>query len=179
MCIRDRSVPVEFDGLDVTRKGTENLKCLLTIQPKGYSGEFLQYSPELAFIIGISKGTLHEAIYSLYKYILLNDLLSANDEVTSQETTNGEKVLVKLDSSLMKLLSPEKINETTSLKLLELPSLVKNHIKPIPPIKVEYTVRVDKSSTYGDLVFDVEVPKFNGDVYKRQPFERPFSRTGD
>lgn len=156
----DPNAAVEFDGIDVTRKGTENVNCTITLQPKGYTGEYLQFSPGLACIIGISKGTLHEAIYSLYKYILLNDLLTDNDETVAKESTNGEKVLVKLDSSLAKLLTNVQLSAgKTTLKLSELPGLVKNHVKPIPPIKFNYVVRVDESSTLGDFVFDMEVPK--------------------
>ncbi|QEU59946.1 Snf12/Rsc6 [Kluyveromyces lactis] len=156
----DPNTPVEFDGVDVSRKGTENINCTITIQPKGYTGEFLQYSPELSCIVGFSKGTFHEAIYSLYKYILLNSLLTNNDEAGPKDSTNGEKVLVKMDSSLAKLVSPERLAAgIVSLKLADLPSLVKDHVKPIPPIRLDYTVRVDQSSTFGDLVFDMEVPK--------------------
>ncbi|CDO93126.1 unnamed protein product [Kluyveromyces dobzhanskii CBS 2104] len=163
----DPNTSVEFDGVDVSRKGTENVNCKITIQPKGYTGEFLQYSPELSCVIGISRGTFHEAIYSLYKYILLNDLLTNNDEATPKDSTNGEKVLVKLDTTLIKLVSPEKLAAgIVSLKLADLPVLIKDHVKPIPPIRLDYTVRVDQSSTFGDLVFDMEVPKIssiNGD----------------
>lgn len=159
----DPSNAIEFDGLDVTRRGTENVKCNITIQPKGYTGEYLQYSPDLTKIIGLSKGSLHEAIYSLYKYILSNDLLLDNEEVTSQENSNGDKVLVKLDTALTSLFTDKSLSPPKSLKLIDLPGLIKDHIKPIPPIRFEYVVRVDKSSTYGDLVFDVEVPKASSD----------------
>ena len=184
----DEKNPVDFDGLDIKRPGTENVECTVTIQLKGFTGDNLEYSPDLALLIGKSQGSLHEAIYSIYKYILLNNLLvdsnkSENGNHGNSNITNGEKVYVKLDEFLSRLL-PENANtdpfttdaESTdneenqdgehqpktkkekTVKLSELPSLVNAHIAPIKPIVAEYTIRADKATTYGELVFDVEVP---------------------
>lgn len=184
----DEKNPVDFDGLDIKRPGTENVECTVTIQLKGFTGDNLEYSPDLALLIGKSQGSLHEAIYSIYKYILLNNLLvdsnkSENGNHGNSNITNGEKVYVKLDEFLSRLL-PENANkdpfstdvESTddeenqdnehqskrkpekTVKLSELPSLVNAHITPIRPIVTEYTIRADKATTYGELVFDVEVP---------------------
>ncbi|AET37849.1 Rsc6p Ecym_2096 [Eremothecium cymbalariae DBVPG len=155
----DPNAPVEFDGLDIKRNGTENVDCTITIQPMGYTGDQLQYSESLAFIIGISRGTVHEAIYSLYKYILLNDLLIPDENSNSKSNQNDDKMVVKVDSMMSKLLPMTTGEPKKYLKLMELPQLLNNHIKPIPPIKLDYTIQVDKTSTYGELVFDIEVPK--------------------
>lgn len=164
----DPKNPVDFDGLDIKRPGSETVDCTITIQPKGLTGERLEYSPNLAATIGLSQGSLHEAVYSLYKYILMNDLL-VNDEANvkttahnSSDSTNGEKTMVQLDDTLLKLL-PHKLNSEEEsgpvfLKLSEIPPLVNSNISPIRPIKIDYTIRVDKASTYGELVFDLEVP---------------------
>lgn len=167
--------PVDFDGLDIKRNGSENVDCTVTIQLKGITGERLEYSSELAAIIGLSQGSLHEAVYSLYKYILINDLLT-NDENnmrtsahTSSDNTNGEKTIVKLDNSLVKLLRqrPVENHEEPSpktLRLSEMLRLVNSHVSPIRSVKLDYTVRVDKASTYGGLVFDIEVPNSAKDL---------------
>lgn len=164
----DPKNPVDFDGLDIKRPGTENVDCTITIQPQGLTGDDLEYSADLAALIGISHGSLHEALYSLYKYILMNNLL-INDDTNAQTTINissdstrGEKTMVQLDAYLQKLL-PSKPSvdgepRRTILKLSEIPPLINAHISPIPPIKIDYTIRVDKASTYGELVFDLEVP---------------------
>lgn len=164
----DPKNPVDFDGLDIKRPGSETIDCTITIQPKGLTGERLEYSPNLAATIGLSQGSLHEAVYSLYKYILMNDLL-VNDEANvkttahnSSDNTNGEKTMVQLDDTLLKLLGNKSNSEEESgpafLRLSEIPPLVNSNISPIPPIKIDYTIRVDKASTYGELVFDLEVP---------------------
>ncbi|SCU89137.1 LADA_0E13872g1_1 [Lachancea dasiensis] len=166
----DPANPADFDGLDIKRDGSHNIECKIVIQPRGTTGEWIQFSPELASIIGISRGTLHEAIYSLYKYILLNDLLSSGEsEVASNgqqaqgqsNNTNGERTIVKTDKYLA-VLFPE---ERSFFKLGEIPALINRHVSPLPPIKIDYTVRVDKASTYGETVLDVEVPaKVNDEV---------------
>lgn len=165
----DPKNPVDFDGLDIKRQGCENIECTITIQPKGSTAEILKYSPQLTSIIGLSRGSLHEAIYSIYKYVLINDLLmddefktnnrlhnNGNDsKVDSKQNSNGEKTIIKVDEILATLFPVEE--RQTSIKLGELAKLITTHISPIPPIKVDYTIRVDKASTYGECVFDIEV----------------------
>lgn len=163
--------PVDFDGLDIKRNGSENVECTVTIQLRGVTGERLEYSPELASLIGLSQGSLHEAVYSLYKYILINGLFTSNGDNNNlrtsasnpPDTTNGEKIVVKLDQGLTKLIRQRPLLSSdeslpTTLRLSEILKLVNSHVSPRRSIKVDYTVRVDKASTYGDLVFDVEVP---------------------
>ncbi|SCU87914.1 LAMI_0D07998g1_1 [Lachancea mirantina] len=162
----DPAAPVEFDGLDVKRTGSVNVACTVTIQPSGFTGDLIQFSPQLAAVIGLSRGSLHDAIYSIYKYILLNDLLD-NDRTdvstqsnASSDNTNGEKTIAKVDKYLATLLPEEK----STIKLVELPALVNRHISPLPPVRVDYTVRVDKASTYGETVLDIEVPSKSDDT---------------
>ena len=193
----DDENPVDFDGLDIKRYGSENLQCTITIQPKGYTGNCLEYSPELSMIIGKSRGSIHEAVYSLYKYLLINDLIISKDKnntiITNNhkisknenmEKTVDETTFVQIDKFLSVLLEDEnkdkdgdinmnieidQSNENSDndsqeneikkiMKLSEFLSLINSHVRPFKPIVVNYTVRVDKASTYGELVFDIEVP---------------------
>lgn len=165
----DPSALAEFDGLDVKRDGAENVKCRIAIQPRGVTGEWIQFSPELSSIIGMSRGTLHEAVYSLYKYILINDLLTSEDDVQapgnpSSNSTNGERTITKIDKYLAALFPDER----KTMRLAEIPSLVNRHISPLPPIRIDYTIRVDKASTYGETVIDIEVPAVSEDEVARE-----------
>lgn len=216
----DPNNPVEFDGLDVKRNGTRNVDCTITIQPKGFVGTHLQYSKELAAIIGRSVGSLHDAVYALYKYLLINDLLikdnsklnnktnisinnatknsnSSNGD-SSADNNNGEKTMVQLDKFLLPLLSNQSNKQNNAndnratldndgdidmlrtentegtpelkqtMKLTEFLNLINLHIKPMNPIIINYTIKVDQASSYGDLVFDIEVPntESNSDINK-------------
>lgn len=206
----DPDAPVEFDGLDIKRTGSENLQCTITIQPRGITGNHLQYSPELSMIIGKASGSLHEAVYSMYKYLLINNLLISDNgkadngknsnNSNNDNNNNGERTIVQLDRFLYSLLptnqrdrdgdikmgnvaplitktsddnnDDNRDNQTETeteehedyneikktMKLTEFLPLVNSHIHPLKPIEVNYTIRVDRASTYGELVFDVEVP---------------------
>ncbi|EDO18781.1 hypothetical protein Kpol_1028p56 [Vanderwaltozyma polyspora DSM 70294] len=179
----DSKNPVEFDGLDIKRQGTENIDCTVTMQLKNITGKELDYSPELASIIGLSQGSLHTAVYSLYKYLLINKLL-INDESNNQgpsssspssENTNGEKTIVQLDEFLSELLPNSNIDETvpkpTTIKLVDLLPLINQHVSPLKPVKINYTIRVDKASTYGDCVFDLAVPNPQQSSNAKEPSE--------
>lgn len=209
----DDENPVEFDGLDIKRYGSENLQCIITIQPRGYTGNYLEYSPKLSMIIGKSHGSIQEAVYSLYKYLFINDLLINNTNLSKDtnmrknrnnnntnndsnnklpkdddmRTTVDETALVQIDKFLSVLLRDENEDKDSDInmdvdmdqpnnnnnndpqeneikkimKLSEFLSLVNAHVQPFKPIVIDYTVRVDKASTYGELVFDIEVPKLS------------------
>ena len=178
----DPNNPVDFDGLDIKRVGSENVECTISILRKSSPEEpFMSYSPQLTAIIGLKCGTSHDAIFSIYKYIHLNELLT-NDESAFENlmgnrnnhnsNTSTSKMLdaassqvsiVKLDTQLITLL-PSSLKESSpdTMKLTDLLSLINStHLLPLQPIEIDYTVRVDKASTYGELVLDIEVPDVN------------------
>lgn len=178
----DPNNPVDFDGLDIKRVGSENVECTISILRKSSPEEpFMSYSPQLTAIIGLKSGTSHDAIFSIYKYIHLNELLT-NDESAFENlmgnrnnhnsNTSTSKMLdaassqvsiVKLDTQLITLL-PSSLKESSpdTMKLTDLLSLINStHLLPLQPIEIDYTVRVDKASTYGELVLDIEVPDVN------------------
>ena len=177
----DPNNPVDFDGLDIKRTGSENVECTISILRKSSPEEpFMTYSPELASVIGLKRGTLHDAIFSIYKYIHLNGLLN-NDESTFAnlmsnrnnyntntstnnvlDATHNQMSTVRLDLQLSTLL-PEGLKKSSpsTMKLTDLMALINTHLLPLEPIVIDYTVRVDKASTYGELVIDIEVPDLN------------------
>nr|CAI6711304.1 CMF_HP1_G0048360.mRNA.1.CDS.1 [Saccharomyces cerevisiae] len=67
--------------VSILRAGSEkNVECTISILRKSSPEEpFMSYSPQLTAIIGLKSGTSHDAIFSIYKYIHLNELLT-NDE---------------------------------------------------------------------------------------------------
>lgn len=160
----DPNSPVEFDGLDIKRNGTENVDCTITIQPIGYSGDYLQYSETLTSLVGVSRGTLHEAVYAVYKYVLLNNLLMSDGNANYKSNQNDDKMVVKVDFMIERLLATASSMRTAApgeskkyLKLILLSQLVNDHVSPIAPVRLNYTIQVDKASTYGETVFDIDV----------------------
>lgn len=137
----------------------------------------MSYSPELARIIGLKRGTLHDAIFSIYKYIHLNELLTDDESAfetsmnirnnhggntnsnRSLDAKHNQTSIVKLDFQLLTLLpSGMKESSRETMRLMDLLALINAHLLPLEPIEINYLVRVDKASTYGELVLDIEVP---------------------
>ncbi|CCE63014.1 hypothetical protein TPHA_0D03810 [Tetrapisispora phaffii CBS 4417] len=174
----DAKNPVQFDGLDMKRPGSENLDCTITLQLQNMTGSVLEYSSQLASIIGFAQGSIQDAVYFVYKYLLINNLLtkepslksannnssaSVNSTTNSNDQTNGDNTVIQIDSLLSELILPDPLQteygftKPSTLTLNELLALINKHVSPMKPIKVDYTIKVDKSSTYGDVVFDIAV----------------------
>jgi len=131
---------VDFDGLDVKRSGTENIKTKVTIQPKEFPVKF-EVSNELASLLGVSELTQHDAVYSIWQYIQFNNLQAPED-----------KRIINCDENLSKLFGVPRFNFRDLIELLA------KHLSPKKPIELNYEIKVDKSSTLGETVIDVEVP---------------------
>lgn len=83
--------------------------------------------------------------------------------IVSSRRAQNVKNVVKLDEPLMKLLSRHNSYSSlestpTTVKLTDIPSIVERNLEQTKPVRLNYTVRVDKASTYGEVVFDMEVP---------------------
>lgn len=128
-----------FDGLDVKRKGSEKVKCKIIIQPKEYPAKF-QLAEGLAEILGASEMSEKDVVYSLWQYVQINRLQDQTD-----------KRLVNCNEELESVIGYKQI------VFPELVLLTKKFLKPVEPIRIDYEVCTDKSSTLGDLVLDVNV----------------------
>ncbi|CCH46907.1 hypothetical protein BN7_6512 [Wickerhamomyces ciferrii] len=131
---------VEFDGLDVKRPGSQNIKTKITIQPKESPIKLIT-SNELSSLLGVNELTQHDAVYSIWQYIQFNNLQAPED-----------KRIINCDENLSKLFNVPRFNFRDLIELLS------KHLSPKPPIEINYEIKVDKSSTLGETVIDVEVP---------------------
>ncbi|CAD6605379.1 AMH_1a_G0005960.mRNA.1.CDS.1 [Saccharomyces cerevisiae] len=177
----DENNVVEFDGIDIKRQGKDNLRCSITIQLRGVDGGKVQYSPNLATLIGMQTGSVNDAVYSIYKYILINNLFvteqteaqdSYNDAEDSSNENNNKNGAgdddgvegstpkdkpelgeVKLDSLLQKVLD----TNAAHLPLMNVVQTVNKLVSPLPPISLDYTIDLSKDTTYGATTLDVDV----------------------
>lgn len=177
----DENNVVEFDGIDIKRQGKDNLRCSITIQLRGVDGGKVQYSPNLATLIGMQTGSVNDAVYSIYKYILINNLFvteqteaqdgsnDAEDSSNENNNKNGagdddgvegstpkdkpELGEVKLDSLLQKVLD----TNAAHLPLMNVVQTVNKLVSPLPPIILDYTIDLSKDTTYGATTLDVDV----------------------
>lgn len=131
---------VEFDGLDVKRNGDVNIPAKITIQPKELPIK-LKTSKELSELLGSSELSQHDALYFIWQYIQFNNLQNPED-----------KKIINCDENLSKLFNVPRF------EFKDLLTLLSKHLSPKPPIVLDYEIKVDKASTLGDLVVDIEVP---------------------
>jgi SWI/SNF-related matrix-associated actin-dependent regulator of chromatin subfamily D len=133
----------DFDELTFKRVGDDNQN--ITINLFRHEDDRFEVSPELAEIIDMREATRQEATMGLWEYIKLMNL--QEDE---------EKRNFRCDDLLKKVLpSPKRVsdeqpahpNEVTNRDagyIPALPDYVISHLKPLSPVKLPYTIRVDE-----------------------------------
>lgn len=135
----ERTSKSKFDGINIARHGSENVKCKITLQPKELPNKF-QLEYPLAQLLGSNELTEKDAVYGVWQYILINKLLDSKD-----------KRLIHCDVYLQAALGVQKFY------FPELIVLVKKLLKPVPPIVIDYEIDTLKSSTLGEVVVDISI----------------------
>jgi len=85
-------------------------------------------------------------------------------EVSQNNTLSSTPVAVNNSTSSINEQSTDQVsqqqqqyeNETISLSELN-DMITKDHVRPVPPLSIDYTIRCDKASTYGETCFDIIV----------------------
>ncbi|SSD60043.1 uncharacterized protein SCODWIG_01804 [Saccharomycodes ludwigii] len=161
--------PVEFDGLDIKRQGSTNTSCRITIQPKNRTGDMLEYSETLSLLLGgLKTGSLQDALYYIYTFVINSNLLDQNGTV--KLTPELQKLVSVPTASVSPTGSDDggpdgNDNVPSTLPLSKLNEIIsKNHIKPLPPVIIDYLIRCDKASTYGELCYDLIVFDSNKNI---------------
>ncbi|CAK7901706.1 chromatin structure-remodeling complex protein Rsc6p [[Candida] anglica] len=152
-----------FDGLDVKRNGVFKIKCNIALLPKIQSS-FLQLSTPMAQFVGKQECSQQEVIYTIWSYVLYNDLLKKSDSYTNVpalSVTGGNGVLgnddnsdltvVECDATLRKLLN------VPSFRFTDLYKVIQPHFKPREPIVLSYEIDTGRSTTLGDVIIDIPV----------------------
>lgn len=116
----------DFDELTFKRHGDENVNITINLY-RHEDPERYELSPELSDVIDMSEATRQEAVAGLFEYIKLMKL---------QE--DDEKRNFRCDELLQKLIGRE------SGHIPQLNEYVTPHLRPLPPIKLPYTIRVDQ-----------------------------------
>lgn len=116
----------DFDELSFKRHGDENVNITINLH-RHEDPERYELSPELSDVIDMSEATRQEAVAGLFEYIKLMKL---------QE--DDEKRNFRCDELLQNLIGRE------SGHIPQLNEYVTPHLKPLPPIKLPYTIRVDQ-----------------------------------
>ncbi|ANB12389.1 Snf12p [Sugiyamaella lignohabitans] len=130
---------IEFDVLDIRRKGDRNVNAKITMQLKEYPDTF-KLSPQLSKILAIKEETKAGVVVALWHYIKFHKLQD-----------NDEKRLIKCDAALKELFGRDMILFPHIMDLLT------PHLSPRDPIVINYVVRVDRDQPVGETAYDIEI----------------------
>lgn len=135
----DSDEKIEFDGLDIRRRGDQPVKAKIMLQLKEYPDKF-KLVPPLSNILGVSEESNPGVVVSLWQYIRFHKLQDADD-----------KRLIKCDQALRDLFQRDTVTFPQLVELLG-PKLL-----PRDPIVINYTIEVDRDIRNRDVVFDVPI----------------------
>ncbi|EMD00551.1 hypothetical protein BAUCODRAFT_62360 [Baudoinia panamericana UAMH 10762] len=142
------SSEVSFDTLEFERKSDENINVTINLV-RDEKMERYRLSPQLAEILDTEEEDRAGAVQGIWEYCRAMGL--QEDE---------EKRNVVCDEPLRKLFNRD------SFQFPYVPEYLMQHLHPLPPIKLAYTIRVDKSYIQGSdgappcapTVYDIRVP---------------------
>jgi len=137
----------DFDQLEFKRGGDENINITIALT-RDETPERFEYSPILADILDQREGTRAEAVMGIWDYIKAMGL---------QE--DDEKRSFDCDDRLKQFFHGREKGY-----IPHIPESVNAHCSPLPPLKLPYTVRVDKDfhddpqATIYDVLVQVDDP---------------------
>ncbi len=177
-------VKKQFDGLDICRGGLSipqsevpdgdsidpserEIVANIVIQPKMYPIRLQVMNEQLVELLGSSEITQTECVHRLFNYAKVNNLFEVeNSQKTQpsqqqQRTQNGDDadissqnkvVTIKADDLLYNIFGQ---NRLTLSRMMEL--LSTRLLKPIKPIRLQYSINTLRNTTLGDVVIDLKV----------------------
>jgi SWI/SNF-related matrix-associated actin-dependent regulator of chromatin subfamily D len=130
---------VEFDVVDIKRKGSQNVNVKITLQLKEFPNKF-KLSPQLRNVLAIEEESKPGVVVAMWQYIKFHKLQDVD-----------EKRLIKCDAALKELFNRDSFAFPQILELLG------PHLTQRDPIVLDYTVRMDRENTIGEVAYDIEV----------------------
>ncbi|CDK29098.1 unnamed protein product [Kuraishia capsulata CBS 1993] len=161
----------QFDGLDVKRPGSsipasalhgieptaeeKEITCEILIQPKSFPVKLAVKNESLIELLGCSEITQHDCVIKLFNYIKVNNLF----EVAEYPQQDGhsiqqapENIVIKSDDFLFRIFE---LNSFTVSRMMD--AISTKLLKPVDPIRINYTINTLTNSTLGDVVIDLKV----------------------
>lgn len=132
----------DFDEITFKRNGDEN--CNITINLYRHEiPERYKLSSDLAEVVDMQEATQHEAVMGLWEYIRISGL--QEDE---------EKRNFRCDELLRRVVRRGEIGHIPLLS-----EYVTQHLSPLPPVSIPYTIRVDEDfhKDPQPTVYDIQV----------------------
>ncbi|KAI7871021.1 SWI/SNF and RSC complex subunit Ssr3 [Spinellus fusiger] len=130
---------VDFDGIEVKRKGDMNVNARIVLDPE-YNPHKFKLSPLLSDMLDMKLETKPQIIMGLWNYVKHHKLQDAED-----------KRVIHCDAKMLQLFGAPQI------LFSQLPDLINHHMTRPDPIILNYTIRVDKEFHQSPKAYDVDV----------------------
>ena len=152
----------DFDQLEFKRGGDENMNITINLV-RDENPERYTVSPELADILDSKEATRAEAVMGIYEYIKANGL-QEDDEKRSFDC--DDRLRAVWSHFRVSVYFDELVNQY-DLQILQrekgyipyLPDVVMQHMTSLDPVKLPYTIRVDKEfhENPQPTIYDIQV----------------------
>jgi SWI/SNF-related matrix-associated actin-dependent regulator of chromatin subfamily D len=152
----------DFDEITFKRNGDENTDITINLF-RHEEPERFELSNELAEVIDMREATRQEAVMALWEYIKLMRLQEDEEKRNFRCDELLKRVCIPPCSTLLLTHSSDKkINQVIGREAGYIPHLndyITPHLKPLPPIKLAYTIRVDEEfhKNPQPTIYDVRV----------------------
>ncbi|OLN95318.1 SWI/SNF and RSC complexes subunit ssr3 [Colletotrichum chlorophyti] len=132
----------DFDEFTFKRSGDETMNIIINLHRQEDPERYL-LSPELADIVDMTEASRQEAVLAVWEYIKMMGL--QEDE---------EKRNFRCDELLRKIVNGSDVGIIPNLN-----DYIQPHLRPLPPISLPYTVRVDEEfhKDFQPTIYDVRV----------------------
>ncbi|TVY73402.1 SWI/SNF and RSC complexes subunit ssr3 [Lachnellula suecica] len=152
----------DFDQLEFKRGGDENTNITINLV-RDENPERYTVSPQLAEILDSKEATRAEAVMGIYEYVMANGLQD-DDEKRSFECDDRLRAVWR--QFLLQVQRDGAVNQFDAQVLQRekgyipyLPEVVMTHMTSLTPVKLPYTIRVDKAfhENPQPTIYDIQV----------------------
>jgi SWI/SNF-related matrix-associated actin-dependent regulator of chromatin subfamily D len=128
-----------MDYLKITRKGDSKFSGTISLYREEHPERY-RLSHALTSTIDLEEGSRAEVLYCIFEYIKLFGLQD-----------DDEKRTIRCDSNLKAVFGSDVVY------FPQVPEMIIQHLHPLPPYQLRYTVHLDKGNTGQRTVYDVRV----------------------
>lgn len=136
---KNQNNKLEFDALDIHRKGSRPVKAKVMLQVKELPNK-MRLSPQLAELLAIDEATKPAIVQAMWQYIKFYKLQDPED-----------RRMITCDAGLKKVFNCD------SFTFPQVIALIDPHLKPRLPVVLEYEIQIDKENNVGENVYDIEI----------------------
>ncbi|KAI8131310.1 hypothetical protein DUD61_005032 [Geotrichum candidum] len=159
---------VEFDVLDVRRKGSRPIKAKITLQPKQYPTR-LTVSQPLRDLLGLEREeTRAGVVLGLWKYVKFHNLQDLEEKRVIRcdqglknlfsSTANGAAAPAPVAGTTLQQQQQQPVSGSIDKFLFpQVVQLLEPHLSAPQPIVIDYTIQVSKENNLGEHVYDIEL----------------------